>query len=361
MLVHNESPFNAEPPASVLAAAQLTPVEAFFSRNHGPIQEIAPGDWQLTVNGLVEKPMSLDYGQLTTGFASHTVTATLACAGNRRAEMLAFRPIPGKEAWRHGAVSTAEWTGVRLADVLDAAGVTTDDGLHVAFAAPDVAPEARPPQSFGSSIPLGKALSKEVLLAWRMNGEVLPAIHGGPVRVVVPGFIGARSTKWVSEITVRNMPSDNYFQALDYRILPEDADPDTVSAADGISMSILQVNCDILTPTDDDSVAAGGLTVRGYAVVGDGHEIARVDVSSDDGKTWRQADLEPSQGPWAWRWWSTTVDVDPGPLRIVARAWDDAGTTQPEHVAALWNPRGYANNAWARVNLTVLSNQDVRK
>jgi sulfite oxidase len=352
MLVHNESPFNAEPPASVLAAVQPTPNEAFFSRNHGSIQDIAPREWRLTVNGLVDTPMSLDYDQLTTGFASHTVAATLACAGNRRAELLAIRAIPGKEAWEHGAVSTAEWTGARLADVLEAAGVATGDGLHVAFAAPDVAPEARPAQPFGGSIPLGKAMSKEVLLAWQMNAEALPAVHGGPVRVVVPGYIGARSTKWVSEITVRDGPSDNYFQALDYRILPAQADPDTVSSAEGISMSILQVNCDVLTPTDGECVGAGSLTVRGYALVGDGHEIARVDVSLDGGQTWRQADLEPSHSPWTWRWWSTTVNVDPGPVRIVARAWDDAGTTQPEHAASLWNPRGYANNSWARVSLT---------
>lgn len=209
-------------------------------------------------------------------------------------------------------------------------------------------------QTFVSSIPLAKALSKEVLLAWHMNGQALPAVHGGPVRVVVvPGYIGARSTKWVNEITVRDRQSDNYFQALDYRILPAQADPDAVTPAEDISMSILHVNCDILTPTNDDSVGAGSLTVRGYALVGDGHEIARVDVSLDDGHTWQQADLEPSHGPWTWRWWSTTVHVDSGPLHIVARAWDDAGTTQPEYVASLWNPRGYANNAWTRVDTRV--------
>jgi sulfite oxidase len=143
------------------------------------------------------------------------VVATLACAGNRRAELLKVRPVPGKDPWAHGAISTADWGGARLADVLGAPGVHPDDGLHVAFAAPDVAPEATPVQSYGGSIPLTKAMSEEVLLAWQMNGQPLPRIHGGPVRVTVPGYIGARSVKWLTAITVQPFPSENYFQALD--------------------------------------------------------------------------------------------------------------------------------------------------
>jgi sulfite oxidase len=126
------------------------------------------------------------------------------------------------------------------------AGVHRDDGLHVAFAAPDVAQEARPVQPYGSSIPLSNAMSEEVLLAWQMNGQPLPRAHGGPVRVVVPGYIGARSVKWITAITVQPIPSQNYFQALDYRILPPEADPDSVAAGEGISLSTLALNCDIL-------------------------------------------------------------------------------------------------------------------
>lgn len=353
MIVRNEAPFNAEPPAAVLAEGDITELDAFYTRNHGPFPDIAQEEWRLTIGGLVDRPITLTYEQLTKEFNSDSVVATLACAGNRRAELLEVRAIPGKEPWSHGAISTADWRGVRLADVLTAAGVRQDDGLHVAFGAPDVAQEARPVQPYGSSIPLHKAMSSEVLLAWEMNGQMLPRIHGGPVRVVVPGYIGARSVKWVSDITVQGEPSENYFQALDYRILPAEADPDTVEPGEGIPLSSLPLNCDILVPGDATEISAGPLTIRGWALAGDGRDICRVDVSVDQGRSWQQARLEPAVNPWTWRMWSLTTDVDPGTRQVMARAWDDTGVTHPESPTSLWNPRGYANNAWARTTVVV--------
>ena len=309
-------------------------MDAFYCRNHGEFPDIAPEQWRLTVDGMVDKPLTLTYDELTTRFSAHSVIATLACAGNRRAELLKVRPIPGKEPWAHGAISTAEWRGARLADVLEAAGVHDDDGLHVAFNAPDLAPEAVPAQPYGSSIPLHKAMSEEVLLAWEMNSAPLPRVHGGPVRVVVPGYIGARSVKWVSAITVQPVPSENYFQALDYRVLPPETNPDTASPGEGISLSSLPLNCDILVPGDDDEVPEGPLTIAGWAVAGDGRSVDHVDVSLDEGRTWQQADLHPVTSRWAWRRWSLTVDAHPGPLTLTARAWDDTGVTHPEWPAS---------------------------
>jgi sulfite oxidase len=354
MIVRGRLPYNAEPPAPALASGDITPIDTFYARNHGPFPDISPRRWRLRIDGRVDEPLTLTYDRLITEFDRHSVVATLACAGNRRAEMLRVRPIPGKDPWTHGAISTAEWGGVRLSDILAAAGVHRDDGLHVAFEAPDIAQEARPVQVYGSSIPLSKALSQEVLLAFQMNSEPLPRAHGGPVRVVVPGYIGARSVKWVTAITVQPGPSDNYFQAHDYRILPPEADADTVAPGEGIPLSSLALNCDILDPTDGDHVPAGELTIRGYGITGDGRSVERVDVSVDNGLTWQQADLHPAPGKWSWRPWSLTVDVEPGPLSIVARAWDDTGGLQPESAASLWNPRGYGNNAWARVPLRVV-------
>src|SRR3982075_3565397 len=162
MTVRGGVPFNAEPPASVLADGEITALDAFYSRNHGPFPDIAPEQWRLTIDGAVDTPLDVTYDQLTSEFTAHSVVATLVCAGNRRAELVEVRPIPGKDPWAHGAISTARWRGARLADVLEAAGVRRPEGLHVAFAAPDVAQEAVPIQPYGSSIPLEKALSAEV-------------------------------------------------------------------------------------------------------------------------------------------------------------------------------------------------------
>jgi sulfite oxidase len=353
MIVRGRLPFNAEPPAAALAGGEITAIGTFYSRNHGPFPDIAREDWHLRVDGMVDKPLIFTYDELTSEFAAHSVVATLACAGNRRAELLEVRPIPGKDPWAHGAISTAEWRGARLADVLDAAGVHRGDGLHAAFSAPDVAPEAVPVQPYGSSIPLSKAMSEEVLLAWEMNSESLPRVHGGPVRMVVPGYIGARSVKWVTAIRVQPVPSENYFQASDYRILPPETNPDTAAPGEGISLSSLPLNCDILCPDDGTVIPVGPLTIRGWAMAGDGRGIGRVDVSLDGGNTWRQADLEPTSSRWAWRLWFLTVEAHPGPMSLTARAWDDTGVTQPESPAPLWNPRGYGNNAWAHINVSV--------
>ncbi len=352
MTVHTRAPLNVEPSASVLAEDDITASDAFYCRNHGPIPDIAPAQWRLEVDGTVAAPHALTYDQLTTEFAVHTVVATVACAGNRRAELLRVRPIPGKEPWGQGAISTAVWRGARLADVLRATGVSPEDESHVAFAAPDVARGASPVQPYGCSIALSKAMSEEVLLAWEMNGEPLPRVHGGPVRVLVPGFIGARSVKWITGITVQPSPSQNYFQAVDYRLLPADSDPATVTPGTGIPLSALSLNCGILDPDDGAAVPAGPVDVRGYAIAGDCRRIARVEVSLDGGGRWHEAELRPARSRWTWRRWSLRIETERGVVGVLARAWDDTGATHPESPAALWNPGGYANNAWARIELT---------
>ena len=307
----------------------------------------------MNVAGRVANPRAFTFDELTRGFDVHAITATLQCAGNRRAGLTAVRPTPGEDPWGSGATSTAEWRGARLVDVLAAVDAEDNDDLHVAFHAPDVSPMASPPQEYGSSIPMTKARRSEVLLAWGMNCQPLPRIHGGPVRVVVPGYIGARSVKWITGITVGDRPSDNYFQASAYRILPADTDPDAASPGEGIALSSLALNCDFLSHSDGDRVRNGPLTVGGYALAGDQRDVARVDVSLDDGSTWSQADLEPVNSRWAWRHWSFAFCARPGPLRLTARAFDDTAATQPETAAALWNPKGYANNSWARLSLDV--------
>jgi sulfite oxidase len=209
-----------------------------------------------------------------------------------------------------------------------------------------VAPSVGGP--YGSSIPLNKACAGEVLLAWEMNGRPLPRVHGGPVRVVVPGYIGARSVKWVQSVTAQAQPSDSYFQAEDYRLLPPDAHP---GPGRGIALGPLNLTAAILLPGDGARLPAGRTVVTGDALAGEGRSVVRVDVSTDGGRTWAQADVDGAAGPWAWQHWRTSVDLPAGRTEVTARAWDDAGATQPEFPASLWNPGGYGNTAWSRIGV----------
>ncbi len=351
MVVHQQDPYNAEPPRAALAGEVFTRVDTFYSRNHGPIQQIDPDGWRLSVDGLVRRPLSLSLEDLRGGFAEHELPATLQCAGNRREGFLPIRDIPGEAPWGSGATSTARWAGARLADVLAAAGPRVG-AAHAAFSAPDVSQIAHPVQPYGSSIPLAKALGLEVLLAWSMNGAPLTAAHGAPLRVVVPGFIGARSVKWLQAVTVGDRPSDNWFQATAYRVLPAGADPLAAGPGDGISLAEVALNAEILSPDVGATVAAGPVDVRGYAFAGGGRGVARVDVSTDDGISWVQADLGGDRGPWVWRQWTAQVVLPQGERLLTARAWDTAGASMPEDPRHLWNPKGYVNNSWARVPVT---------
>jgi sulfite oxidase len=344
MVVHETEPYNAEPPPDQLAGRLLTPVESFYSRNHGSVPDLDPRAWRLTVDGLVDRPLTLSLAELQASYATHRLTATLQCAGNRRAGFVRIRDIPGEDPWGSGATSTAEWTGVRLADVLRSAGVR-DGAEHVAFAAPDRAEDATPPQPYGGSIELAKALAGEVLLAWAMNGEPLAPAHGAPVRVVVPGFIGARSVKWLQRVTVQREPSGNYFQAVAYRLPAAGGGPD-------VSLGPIAINCDILRPADGAAVAAGPVEFSGYALPGDGADITEVEVSADGGTTWVAAELDGSGGRWSWCLWRTTLELAPGTCEIVARARDTAGGQQPESAEQIWNPKGYVNNSWARIRVS---------
>ncbi len=347
LIVHEEEPFNAETGLAGLAEGALTATDAFYVRGHGAVPEVDPTSWRLHVDGAVERELDLSLATLREAFRERDVTATLQCAGNRRAGLLAIRDIPGEAPWGPGATGTARWTGVALSDVLAVAGPLPDAG-HVGFEGADLCGEAKPAQRFGGSIPLDKACRPEVLLAWAMNGEPLPLIHGAPLRVVVPGYIGARSVKWLERIEVRSSAWPGYFQHVVYRLLPEDGTP---APGAGMPLGLIALNSDVLAPADGETVAAGPVEVRGYAFAGGERHVARVDVSLDGAKRWSQAELLEDLGPWAWRHWRVTVELSPGDHEILVRAWDSSAATQPEDEAALWNPKGYVNNARPRVRV----------
>ncbi|WP_031469674.1 sulfite oxidase [Sciscionella sediminilitoris] len=351
MLVYEHEPFNAESPSAALAESRLTGADAFYVRNHGPVPEGDEDGWRIVVDGLVRRPLRLSLEDLRERFTQHEVVATLQCAGNRRSGLQRIGDIPG-HPWGAGATSTAVWKGVRLTEVLEAAGVRDSAG-HIAFAAPDIAPEAEPPQRFGASIPLTKARQSEVLLALTMNGNPLPPVHGAPVRVVVPGYIGARSVKWVDHITVAAEPSANFFQSLAYRILGRDIDPTDAEPGPHGALGPMPVNSAVLQPGDGDRLAAGSHTITGYALPCEGNRIAEVEVSVDGGRTWRQAELDTPPNAWTWCRWQITAELHRGHTEIICRARDSADNEQPRAQAELWNPKGYGNNAWFRTSVEV--------
>jgi sulfite oxidase len=349
LIVHEHEPFNAETSPAGLADGPLTTLDAFYVRGHGPVPEIDPQAWHLRVRGAVERELDLSLTTLREAFRERSVTATLQCAGNRRAGLNAIRPIPGEAQWGPGATGTATWTGVALADVLAVAGPRAE---HIGFEGADACAEARPVQRYGGSIPLEKALRPEVLLAWAMNGELLPPVHGAPLRVIVPGYIGARSVKWLERVEVRERPWLGYFQRVAYRLLPADGTPGPDA---GMPLGLVALNADILSPADGATVAAGPVEVRGYAFAGGERHVARVDVSLDGGASWEQAELLEDLGRWAWRQWRHTVGLAPGEHEIMVRAWDSSAATQPEDEAALWNPKGYVNNARPRIRVRAVT------
>lgn len=350
ILVRHDSPFNAGPPPERAAARFLTPNDLFFVRNHGDVPGIDPRNFHLTIEGRVKRPFRISLEEIQR-LPRVTVAATLQCAGNRRQELMASRPIPGELGWGVEAISTAEWGGVPLRDVLAVAD-PTPEGRHVELIGLDETERHGERFAFGGSIPLDKALRPEVLLAYEMNGQPLPPVHGAPLRAVVPGWIGARSVKWLTRINLREDPSENYFQAKAYRLFPPSMGQDNVVWESGMMLGELNVSSVITSPTEGQTLEPGETAVHGWAFAGE-RRVERVDLSTDGGRTWTTAELEPDRSRWAWRRWDARVELAPGSHELVCRAWDAAAQTQPEHPEQVWNFKGYMNNAWHRVRVSV--------
>ena len=348
LIVHSQDPYNAEPPTRQLRASFITPTNGFYVRSHGAIPVIDAASHRLHVGGRVGRKLDLIMGELRDRFPARTVTATMQCAGNRRADMQRVRPVSG-DPWAPGAVGNAEWRGASLADVLRAAGAEEGSSCFVAF---DCADECRLEGKafrFGVSIPMAKALGAEVLLAYEMNGAALTAEHGAPLRAVVPGYAGVRSPKWLQRITVQDTPSDNPIQATDYKLFPPDVTKETADPAKGITINGLPVNSAICEPAPHARLPTGPVVLRGYATAAN-RAVVRVDVSLDGGRSWSQAQLEDhSGGPWSWTFWNATLDLPEGEHELTVRAWDDAGQTQPALPDDTWNHKGYLSAAWHRV------------
>ena len=342
---------NAGPPLDQLARDFITPNDLFFVRNHTWIPHFQLDSYRLRVHGRVTRELSLSLDDIKRDFERRELTATLQCAGNRRQELVGYKPIDDQLAWGVEAIGTAQWAGVRLGDVLCAAGISGEDAAHVAFLGLDAMLRDGEREAYGSSIPLDKALACEVLLAYEMNGEDLPLAHGCPLRVVVPGYIGARSVKWLGEICVQTEQSDNHFQQVGYKLFPPHINMYNVDYADGMPLTKLPVNSVIVRPQNGSRLMAGRVVVEGYAMSDGEHEITWISVSPDGCETWQRAEFVHEPEMWSWQLWRSEFELAPGEHELVVRAWDSAANSQPETIASVWNFKGYVNNAWHRVRV----------
>lgn len=324
----------------------ITPVPHFFVRNHmHEPATLEAADWSLTIGGEVEKPLTLSLTDLAK-LEPHTVTNTLECAGNGRA--FQTPRVPGVQ-WQRGAVGTARFTGPRLRDVLQRAGVKPT-GKHVMLHGLDEVPGKVPP--FIRSIPLEKATDADTLIALQMNGAALTKHHGFPARALVPGWVGAASCKWLSEIKVLDKQFDGNFMNPGYRIPNQPIKPgETVKPEDTHPVTALGVKSIIASPTDGTSLKSRSVHIQGAAWAGEG-DITRVEISTDGGATWQAAQLGKDQAHYAWRLWSYAWKAPKsGDYAIRSRATDSQGRTQP--ATAAWNPSGYLYNAIDQVKIHV--------
>lgn len=357
-----------EPLPGVAASADITPAELrLATRNHGlPLEALAyditpaglhyllvhydiphvvAGRWSLVIGGCVERELSLSLDDLRSRPAV-TTPVTLECAGNGRAQL---DPRPLSQPWLVEAVGTAEWTGTPLRGVLEEAGLG-EGAVEVLFRGLDRGIEGGEEQQYERSLGIDDAMRDEVLLAWAMNGAPLPPQHGFPLRLVVPGWYGMTSVKWLERITVLDAPFEGYQQARGYRLRQSADEPgEPVSRMVPRSLMVPPGIPDFATR--ERTLALGPCTVRGRAWSGFG-AVERVEVSDDAGATWSDARLGAQPSPWAWRGWEWDWDPgEPGDYELCCRATDAAGNTQP--LEAPWNLGGYANNEVHRVRVSV--------
>jgi DMSO/TMAO reductase YedYZ molybdopterin-dependent catalytic subunit len=340
LVVHRAHPLNAETSIPALIGGVVMPNAHFYVRNHFQIPGLDHSTWRLDIAGLVERPLSLSLRDLH-NMRSQTLVVTLECAGNGRSR---FDPPIEGEKWNLGAVSTAEWTGVPLVEVLDRAWPKAD-AREVVFRGADAGtvPGRTEAIRYERSLSLDAARDSEALLAYAMNGEPLPIQHGYPLRLVVPRWYGMASVKWLTEIEVIDREFDGHFQANAY-FYEWSRNGQVVREP----LSLQNVRSVITEPAEE--VERGELPVRGVAWSG-AAPIARMEVSVGDGP-WQEARLVGERNRHSWQWWELITRIDrPGPTTIRARATDLAGRSQPEEPA--WNRLGYGNNAIQRIQVRV--------
>jgi DMSO/TMAO reductase YedYZ molybdopterin-dependent catalytic subunit len=347
MQYHSERPLTGSVPAHE-HDFDVTPADRMFVRNNLLTPAIDIDAHRVTIKGLVEKELSFSVFDLPKQFRSVELQGMLECAGSGRSN---YQPTASGTPWgQTGGMGCPRWGGVRLADVLKAAGLKPG-AAHVSGQGGDPGPIATAAPVI-RSIPLAKAMDPNTLIAWSMDGQPLPWIHGYPLRLVVPGWVGSASTKWLHTLTVLDAPFKGTYMDSSYRVPRHAIEPGQKMPPDAVSAEAWPVKSIITSPAPNARGRVGSpLVIRGRAWVGEG-AVERVEISSDEGKTWQRAELSKAADKFAWRTFThETKPAQPGYTTFIARAWDDRGNAQPAIPA--WNPLGYFWNGWHRVGVVI--------
>lgn len=349
LIILNNKPWNAETPVHLLDP-KYTPASLLFVRNNGiPPTDIDPSTWTLTIEGESAKTTkTYTIAELKSKFQTHSYQLTLECGGNGRAE---FNPSAKGNQWALGAIGCPKWTGVRLKDVLNDAGVKPD-AVYIGFYGKDTHLSGDPKKVVISrGVPIKKALEDEALIAWAINDEDIPLMNGYPLRLIFGGWPASTSGKWLTKIVIRNKVHDGpKMEGYSYRVPKYPVAPGTkVPEEDMKILETLPVKSIITYPKTGAMVkGAKSFEVRGHAWAGD-LSIKEMHISIDFGVTWTKCNLDSADNKNAWQQWRTKVSLPiDGYYEVWARATDSEGRMQPMVVPG-WNPKGYMNNACHRI------------
>nr|XP_012141398.1 PREDICTED: probable sulfite oxidase, mitochondrial [Megachile rotundata] len=356
--INGHKPFCAEPPSALLIESFITPVELFYVRNHLPVPHIDIKTYTLELAVEETTKKTLKFEDIKR-YPKYTITSAIMCGGNRRSEMAKEKELKGL-SWGVGAVGNATWTGARLYDVLKDLGIKEDDYNHIQFEGYDLDPSGTP---YGASIPISKAMDPkaDIILAYEMNGKPISKDHGFPIRVIVPGVVGARNVKWLAKIIVSKEESQSQWQRRDYKGFSPSTDWNNVDFSKAPAIQEMPVVSAICVPESSETVKVvnGKVNVKGYAWSGGGRKIIRVDVTNDHGKTWYTAnfhaeDSNAKEGRyWSWTLWNVDLPVnkESKEMEIWAKAVDASYNVQPESFKNIWNLRGFLCNAYHKVQI----------
>jgi sulfite oxidase len=342
LIKHWDSSNFLETPLLELGKSWITPNDLFFVLNHTPmnISAVDASQWQITVHGLIENPQQFKFRNIVdpSQFQQAEFPAYLQCCGNGRRF---FKPEMHDVPWGHGAIGNAVWRGVRLAEILKAVK-PQPKAKYITFVGKDGLLDRQKP--YVKSIPISKAMDPYTLLATRMNGSPLPVMHGGPIRLIVPGWGGTYSLKWLTDVIVEERPWSGFWMDQAYRISIRPMSPnDIVSLSDTRPFTEFSVSSMITKPGNQDSLISVRNQIQGFAWSGE-TDVESVAVSTDEGQTWHPADLQPPHLKYAWKQWAFTWHPKPGSYVLMVRARDTAGNIQPLKQDN-WNPGGYGWHA----------------